>query len=188
MNVHIQPCQSITDYLFYVRDVWSMASCMHSWEFSFSSKICCLLQMLMLIFSIWGPLAILKLDIRLNSLNHFRMSHLFFYPSINTWISLAPAQKFRTYVAVNFENIWKFFCVSMHVYVHVWMAGSLAFLNLMYKSLVSHAQGVYWPVANKWFMAGGRSIVSSGLEMMILPLQFFCLSSAFHFWRTDSWI
>lgn len=143
MNLHVQPCQSITECLFYVRDVWSMASCMHSWEFSFSLKICCLLQMVMLIFSIWGPLATLKLDIRLNSLNHFRMSHLFFYPSVNTWISLAPAQKFRTYIAVNFENIWNFFvCLCVCMCTCEWL-GYLAFLSLMNKSSVSRAQGGY---------------------------------------------
>lgn len=93
-----------------------MASCVHVWEFSFFFKICSLLQMLMFIFSIWGPLAILKLDIWLNALNHFRMSHLFFYPGVNTWISLALAQKFRTYIAVNFKNIWDFFvCVCVYM-------------------------------------------------------------------------
>lgn len=139
MNLHVQCCQSITDYLFYVRDVWSMASCMHSWEFSFSFKICCLLQMLMVIFSIWGPLAILKLNIRLNSLNHFRMSHLFFYPSVNTWISLTPAQKFRTYIILKTSGTFlcAYACICAHVNV------SLAFLGLMNKSSVSRAQGVY---------------------------------------------
>lgn len=142
MNLHVQPCQSVTDYLFYVRDVWSMASCMHSWEFSFSFKIRCLFQMLMAIFSIWGPLALVKLNIRLNSLNHFRMSHLFFYPSANTWIILTPAQKFRTYIAVNFENIWNFFvCACMYMCTCEWLC--LAFLGLMNESSVRRAQGVY---------------------------------------------
>lgn len=79
-NLQVETCKSITAYLFYVGEGWSMASFVHIWEFSFFFKICSLLQMLMFIFSIWGPLAILKLDIRLNALNHFRMSHLVFLP------------------------------------------------------------------------------------------------------------
>lgn len=115
-SVQVETCQSITAYLFCMWEGWSMASCVHVWEFSFFFKICSLLQMLMFIFSIWGPLAILKLDIRLNVLNHFRMLHLFFYPGVNTWISLALVHKFRTYIAVNFKNIWDFsVCVWMYM-------------------------------------------------------------------------
>lgn len=114
-NLWIETCQSITAYLFYVREDWAIASFVHIWEFSFFLKICPVLQMLMFVFSIWGPLAILKLDIWLNALNHFRMLHLFFYPSVNTWISLALVQKFRTYRAVNFKNIWAFLCVCIYM-------------------------------------------------------------------------
>lgn len=131
-NLQVETCQSITAYLFYVREGWAIASCVHIWEFSFFLKICSVLQMLMFIFSIWGPLAILKLDIWLNALNHFRMLHLFFYPGVNTWIGLALVQKFRTYRAVNFKNIWAFF---MHVYVRVWTAGSPALFEFDEKNL-----------------------------------------------------
>lgn len=46
----------------------------------------------------------------------------------------------------------------MHVYVHMWMVISLAFLSLMIKGSVSRAQGVYWAVANKWFMAEAEAL------------------------------
>lgn len=147
-----------------------MASCVHIWEFSFFFKICSLLQMLMFIFSIWGPLAILKLDIWLNALNHFRMSHLFFYPGVNTWISLALAQKFRTYIAVNFKNIWEFFCVYACICtcVNCWISGIFEFDE---KNLTELCSRCVLTQANKQFMAGCRRILSSGLEIMILPLQ-----------------
>lgn len=84
------------------------------------------------------------------------MSHLLFYANVNTWISLTPAQKFRTYIILKTSGTFlcAYACIRARVNV------SLAFLGLMNKSSVSCAQGVYWPVANMWFMAGGRSIIS----------------------------
>lgn len=135
-NLWIETCQSITAYLFYEREDWAIASFVHIWEFSFFSKICPVLQMLMFVFSIWGPLAILKLDIWLNVLNHFRMLHLFFYPGVNTWISLALVQKFRTYRAVNFKNIWAFLCVCIYMCMYE-LLGLCYYLSLMEKILLA---------------------------------------------------
>lgn len=92
--------------------------------------------MLMFVFSIWGPLAILKLDIWLNVLNHFRTLHLFFYPGVNTWISLALVQKFRTYRAVNFKNIWAFLCVCVYMCMYE-LLGLCYYLSLIKKILLA---------------------------------------------------
>lgn len=142
-NLQVETCQSITAYLFYVREGWAIASCVHIWEFSFFLKICSILQMLMFIFSIWGPLAILKLDIWLNALNHFRMLHLFFYPGVNTWIGLALVQKFRTYRAVNFKNIWAFLYACICACVNCWVSSII--WVWWKKSYLNCDEGVYWP-------------------------------------------
>lgn len=127
-NLQVETCQSITACLFSVREGWSMASCVHVWEFSFLFKMCSLLHIVMFICSIWGPLAILKLDIRLNVLNHleYRIPPSF-YPGVNTWISLALVQKFRTHVTVHFKNRWWGWglcvCACMWAYINCCISG-----------------------------------------------------------------